>query len=83
MDRDPDLFSEYCGEAGTDDPDGYVRWLESLVLEDIRRRDEYGTKKYNTRLQPHNGRDYLRDAYDEALDLVVYLRGCMYERDAK
>ena len=30
-DRDPGLFSEYCGEAGADDPDGYVRWLEPYV----------------------------------------------------
>lgn len=33
-----------------------------------------GLKKYGTVLQPNNGRDALVDAYQEALDLVVYLR---------
>lgn len=53
-----------------------------LVLADITARDKRGEQKYKTRLQPFNGRDYLVDAYEEALDLVVYLRGCIYERDA-
>jgi hypothetical protein len=51
-----------------------------LVIEDIKKRDTYGLQKYGTRLQPHNGRDALRDAYEEALDLVVYLRQCIHER---
>lgn len=54
-----------------------------LVLADIDARDRFGVGKYGTRLQPHNGRDYLLDAYQEALDLVVYLRGAMYERDGR
>jgi hypothetical protein len=37
-------------------------------------RDVTGAAKYGTRLQPFNGRDSLVDAYQEALDLVVYLR---------
>jgi len=32
-------------------------------------------------LVPHNGRDALRDAYEEALDLCQYLRQALYERD--
>jgi len=52
-----------------------------LVLEDMRARDAAGAEKYGTRLQPHNGRDFLMDAYQEALDLAVYLRGAIYERD--
>lgn len=54
-----------------------------LVIDDMRARDKFGKKKYNTRLQPHNGRDYLVDAYQEALDLCVYLRGAIFERDGK
>jgi hypothetical protein len=54
-----------------------------LVLVDIAARDELGEKRYGTRLQPHNGRDALRDAYEEALDLVVYLRQAVYERDGR
>lgn len=33
-------------------------------------------------LQAHNGRDPLVDAYQEALDLVVYLRQAIEERRA-
>jgi len=54
-----------------------------LVLNDMKERDETGKQKYNTRLQPFNGRDPLVDAYQEALDLVVYLRQAIYERDRK
>jgi len=52
-----------------------------LVKKDIEERDSIGEKKYGTRLQPFNGRDVLVDAYQEALDLVVYLRQAIYERD--
>ena len=51
-----------------------------LVLRDIAERDKAGAAKYGTRLQPHNGRRPLVDAYQEALDLVVYLRQEIYER---
>ena len=52
-----------------------------LVLKDMAERDAIGEQKYGTRLQPHNGRDALKDAYQEALDLIVYLRQAIYERD--
>jgi hypothetical protein len=44
------------------------------VIEDMKARDELGFERYGVRLQPHNGRNALQDAYEEALDLVVYLR---------
>ena len=53
----------------------------SLVLADMAARDDLGRRRYGVPLQPHNGRDSLRDAYEEALDLVVYLRQAIYERD--
>jgi hypothetical protein len=46
-------------------------------------RDALGAERYGTRLQPHNGRDAMRDAYEEVLDLCVYLRSVLYERDGK
>lgn len=52
-----------------------------LVLSDMIERDKKGQKLYGTRLLPFNGRDVLRDAYEEALDLAVYLRQAIYERD--
>lgn len=54
-----------------------------LVMVDMASRDHLGRKRYGTPLQPHNGRDTLRDAYEEALDLAVYLRTAIYERDGK
>ena len=46
----------------------------------MRERDNIGREKYHTPLQPFNGRDPLIDAYQEALDLAVYLRQAIYER---
>jgi hypothetical protein len=54
-----------------------------LVVDDMRARDAMGAAKYGTRLQPHNGRDALADAYQEALDLAVYLRQALFERDGR
>jgi hypothetical protein len=44
------------------------------VIEDMRERNAIGTLKYGTPLQPFNGRNSLVDAYQEALDLCVYLK---------
>ena len=54
-----------------------------LVMTDMRERDQLGRRRYGVPLQPHNGRDVLVDAYQEALDLAVYLRQAIYERDGK
>ena len=54
-----------------------------LVVKDMGDRNEFGRAKYGVGLQPHNGRDVLRDAYEEALDLCVYLRQAIFERDGK
>lgn len=50
-----------------------------LVIEDMTERKEFGLRKYGTILQPHNGRSFLLDAYEEVLDLAVYLRGKIEE----
>jgi len=51
-----------------------------LVIADMHARDHVGRQKYGTPLQAHNGRDVLQDAYEEALDLAVYLRQAIEER---
>lgn len=51
-----------------------------LVLEDVKKRDDFGLKKYGTHLQPHNGRDTLLDIYEELLDAVVYIRTLIEEK---
>lgn len=52
-----------------------------LVIDDMRKRDVLGREHYGTPLLVHNGRDALVDAYQEALDLAVYLRQAIAERD--
>lgn len=54
-----------------------------LVMADMQERDQVGRARYGTPLQAHNGRDVLKDAYAEALDLAVYLRQAIYERDGE
>lgn len=55
--------------------------IQSLVIADIQGRREVGITRYGTALQPFNGRDALRDAYEEAMDLTMYLKQAMVERD--
>ena len=57
--------------------------IQELVVKDMKGRLALGIERYGTGLQAFNGRDMLLDAYEEALDLAVYLRGLMYERDLK
>lgn len=59
------------------------RPIWELVIEDMQARDQDGRRKYGTPLQARNGRDALVDAYQEALDLCVYLRQAIEERKAK
>jgi hypothetical protein len=53
-------------------------WME--VIEDMHERRKVGMQRYGTPLQVFNGRDPLVDAYQEALDLVVYLKQALIER---
>jgi hypothetical protein len=53
-----------------------------FVIADMQARDASGQAKYGTPLQAHNGRDALVDAYQESLDLAVYLRQVIIERDS-
>ena len=57
--------------------------IQDLVMRDLQERKAIGIKRYGTALQPHNGRDAMLDAYEEAQDLCMYLRQAIYERDGK
>ena len=54
--------------------------IQGLVRADLEQREQVGIHRYGTPLQPFNGRDALRDAYEEALDLGCYLRQAIEER---
>lgn len=56
--------------------------MHDLVTADLQDRLAIGIKRYGQPLQPFNGRNAAKDAYDEVLDLAVYLRQLLYERDA-
>ena len=51
------------------------------VREDINNREELGALKYNKYLTPSTSEDMLNHAYNEALDLVVYLRTLLLQRN--
>lgn len=57
--------------------------IQTRVMVDLIDRRAFGKAKYGTPLQPFNGRDALRDAYEEALDLVCYLKQAITERDGE
>ena len=54
--------------------------IVDLVVTDIINRKQEGIKRYGTPLQANNGRDALLDAYEEALDLAIYLRQVIEEQ---
>lgn len=55
--------------------------IQDMVIADLEARKKFGLQKYGTLLQAFNGRDSLMDAYQEVLDLAVYLRQTIEERD--
>ena len=57
--------------------------VQDMVISDIEARKLVGLERYGTLLKPFNGRDVLMDAYQEALDLAIYLRQAIFERDAR
>ena len=63
------------------DPQPGKQIVVDIVLADIRERAEAGKLKYGTYLETNNGRDPLWDAYQEALDLVMYLRQAILEKE--
>lgn len=66
-----------------DEHDAAVASVQDQVIADLEARKKVGLERYGTLLYPFNGRDMARDAYEEALDLCVYLRGLMDELDAR
>jgi len=54
-----------------------------LVVADMSARNALGVERYGTPLQAFNGRKALQDVYEEALDMVVYLKQQLVEEDVK
>ena len=60
-----------------------IEGTEKLVCQDIEARQQLGLKKYGTSVEnnPLRLREWLEHAYQEALDLSIYLRRAMQELD--
>jgi hypothetical protein len=60
---------------------GSIVQIESVreTMTALMERKNYGFEKYGTILQANNGRDALQDAFEEMMDLVVYLRQYLEE----
>ena len=71
-----DLFEEQPLPISNNKPHVY-----NLLLNDLESRYKLGMQRYGKALQPFNGRDALKDAYEEAIDLAFYIRQEIYERD--
>lgn len=63
-------------------PQAGQREITALVIADLVQRHQDGCAKYGRPLESFNGRDPLKDAYQEALDLCQYLRQLIEERDS-
>lgn len=55
--------------------------IQSMVIADIEERRRIGISRYGTALQAFNGRDALKDLYDELIDGAMYVKQAMVERD--
>lgn len=77
---DEDLRKEKLGHVEPAPTPNDGPSMHDLVIEDMAKRKEFGLAKYGTLLQAGNGRDALMDAYEEVLDLAVYLRQAIEER---
>jgi hypothetical protein len=55
--------------------------VQGMVIADLEVRLQVGIQRYGTPLQSHNGRDALRDLYEELLDACCYIRQLIAERD--
>ena len=55
--------------------------VTELVVQDLLARAQKGNQKYGRPLETFNGRNALQDAYEEAIDLVQYLKQRLLEEE--
>lgn len=60
-------------------PTGGEREVQQALIEVIASRRELGIRKYGQPVMTNNGRSALRDAWEEVIDLAVYLTQMMLE----
>jgi hypothetical protein len=57
------------------------RPVAEVVLRDLQERIQMGESKYGMKLKTFNGRNALWDAYQECLDMALYLRQAIMEQE--
>lgn len=72
--------AEHAATAKQSAPKGSGNPILGMVLADLTNRALEGKEKYGEPLKAHNGRNALWDAYQEALDLAMYLRQLIQEQ---
>lgn len=77
---EPFVSVEDAATAKQPAPKGSGNPILGMVLADLTNRALEGKEKYGEPLLAHNGRNPLWDAYQEALDLAMYLRQAIEER---
>jgi len=55
----------------------------NAVIKDMLDRNEFGAHKYNKYLDQDTNEDMIQHAYEEALDLAVYLKTLILQRQEK
>ena len=63
------------------DPKPGCKAVGPLVLADMQARIDAGMERYGRPLETFNGRDAMWDAYQEVLDLCMYLRQVIEENE--
>jgi hypothetical protein len=77
---EPFVSVEDAATAKQPEPKGIGNPILGMVLADLTNRALEGKEKYGEPLLAHNGRNALWDAYQEALDLAMYLRQAIEEQ---
>ncbi len=72
LERDPDRDQPLPKPGKVD--------IQRILMGAIDERRTFGITKYGRALESHNGRDALKDAWEEALDLLTYLTQLRVER---
>jgi hypothetical protein len=79
-------FTDYVEKTAckqtTPPHEGKTKVLD-YVVSDLQARAEMGKSKYGHYLETGNGRNALQDAYEEALDMCMYLKQKLLEEDGK
>lgn len=61
-------------------PVGGRECVQDRLIEEIENRKRLGIQRYGQPLMTHSGRDALQDAWEESVDLAVYLTQVRMER---